>query len=73
MQPAWGRGFTLLYVAEKARKHLAEREAEFSEARKHWIEETTEMKMNLSKRMNEMQASFSKSWIEWDSIGLRPI
>jgi hypothetical protein len=47
-------------IAEKTRKQLAEKEAEFAVARQQWIEEATDMKMKLSSRMNEMQDSFAQ-------------
>lgn len=43
-------------ISDKARKQLAEKEAEFAEARKKWMEEATEAKMKLSNRMNELDA-----------------
>ena len=48
-------------IAEKARKQMAEKEAEFAVARQRWLEEATENAHEAhGSRMNEVQASFAQ-------------
>jgi len=47
-------------VADRTRRHLAEKEAEFAEAKKHWVEETADARLKITTRMNELEASFAQ-------------